>query len=193
METPWGPCKSPTKLADGVASVSTSSHGGILVSAAVHATWPETLRSYNTFAGGSSTGGRWFEEDEDWAVVALAMPHLFEAVDLYRALRTARNWLHRSPAVAAFFASDTGRELLARVDAWAREQAEAQVYEQAGGGTFWNRPGDHGWDQRWRGIGLPADAPCLVTRHRGDIPVMPATAARSFLESTYGAAEERAA
>jgi hypothetical protein len=75
MPTPWGPAQHSDKLAQGVYNVSTSSHGGILVGQAV-ARERMTERAQEI----GEPFGRFlaFEEDCDWAIVALEMPDAAE-------------------------------------------------------------------------------------------------------------------
>jgi len=72
MRTPWGQADHYEQIAPGVYRVDTPSHGGYWVREFARAKWPENLRDYEPFAGVG-----WYEEDCDWAIVALAMPHLF--------------------------------------------------------------------------------------------------------------------
>jgi len=72
--TPWGRADYVRQLSSGVWRVSTPSHGGYYVSAEWLEDMPESLRSWNW--GGLR---HWFEEDCDWAKVAIAFPHLFDA------------------------------------------------------------------------------------------------------------------
>src|SRR5207344_1057649 len=58
MRTPWGDADSARVIVEGVGSVSTPSHGGIKLSAAMNAQVPEYMRK----AGG------WYEEDCDWCI-----------------------------------------------------------------------------------------------------------------------------
>jgi hypothetical protein len=92
--TPWGVADSTTKLADGVHHHITSSHGGYQVLSHVREKWPQPLRDFEPFAGRG-----WYEEDCDWAIVALAMPHLFpdEAADH---ARRAITYHHKELAAA---------------------------------------------------------------------------------------------
>lgn len=82
-ESPWGRIDRKELIADGVWFISTPSHGGYFLSndrlGAISADLSET------FAGRGRVG--WFEEDCDWAVVALTFPELFPA----GALELARN------------------------------------------------------------------------------------------------------
>jgi hypothetical protein len=68
--TPWGPVQQFEELAPGIVQVSTAGHGGIWVSA-------ERLEKMPVKRTAFSQGG-WFEEDVDWALVAIAFPEAFE-------------------------------------------------------------------------------------------------------------------
>lgn len=79
--TPWGPSQSSEIYDEGIVFHSTASHGGFHVSKARAATMPQALR----------VESGWFEEDEAWAMVAAAFPHLFTAYERRHADRTLRN------------------------------------------------------------------------------------------------------
>jgi hypothetical protein len=67
--SPWGVVQHTKRLADGIWSVSTSSHGGIWLSQDRLSQLNERLgHEYPTFCRSSE----WFEEDCDWCVPALA-------------------------------------------------------------------------------------------------------------------------
>ena len=65
-KTPWGD-GSGYVIAPGITLLSTDSHGGIHVSDARLAEMPDTIRNLDPFAGSG-----WYEEDCDWALVAMA-------------------------------------------------------------------------------------------------------------------------
>ena len=61
MNTPWGETETVEQIAEGIQSVSTPSHGGIVLSAERAAMIPHTIEPF--------TGDyRFWEEDGDWAV-----------------------------------------------------------------------------------------------------------------------------
>ena len=71
--SPWGIPDHYTPVADGIVFVSTPSHGGYWLS-------PERERELKQELPGIHTWGRsteWFEEDCDWAYVALMWPEYF--------------------------------------------------------------------------------------------------------------------
>jgi len=68
--TPWGDAQSETDVADGITFYSTAGHGGYHV--AMH-----RLEEMGPLARAPFAGAGWFEEDCDWARVALAFPDEF--------------------------------------------------------------------------------------------------------------------
>jgi hypothetical protein len=81
--TPWGVADFVKVLAPGVVMVCTPSHGGIWLSRERCDAMPRELAGVPTFVERSvgrmpsAHGGRWYEEDCDVALVALAFPELF--------------------------------------------------------------------------------------------------------------------
>jgi len=82
MHTPWGKSDYSKTYGEGVTFYGTPSHGGFRVLAAQQALMPEILRNDDG----------WYEEDCDWAKVAIAFPDLFTAEDAVNARETLRNW-----------------------------------------------------------------------------------------------------
>lgn len=80
--SPWGTVQDGVKHSDGLYSVSTASHGGTKVYAALNRRIPEAFR----LAGG------WYEEDVDWAIPALFLAEHFNPEQAEDARRTLRNW-----------------------------------------------------------------------------------------------------
>ena len=85
MHTPWGLSQQQKKIADGITSYSTASHGGYHVSAERLAEMPECIRDFTTYAGAG-----WYEEDCDWCLVVLSFPSLFDARSCYYAVKTLK-------------------------------------------------------------------------------------------------------
>lgn len=73
MQTIWGKADGLTKIADGIISVSTPSHGGYILSPARMAEMPGYLKAC------SFTKDNNFEEDCSWCAVVLAFPAYFQA------------------------------------------------------------------------------------------------------------------
>lgn len=80
--TPWGTADAATKYGVGVICYSCPGHGGFHLSAKrnekVHPAW--------RIAGG------WYEEDCEWAIVALTFPELFAPSHIEAAHDSLRNW-----------------------------------------------------------------------------------------------------
>lgn len=71
MQTPWGQSQTVETIADGITHVTTASHGGIHLSPERFAQMPPEYQK--TWAGAP-----WYEEDCDWAKVAVTFPEYFE-------------------------------------------------------------------------------------------------------------------
>lgn len=82
MHTPWGVAHIVETLAPGILWVSTASHGGAKVDAALNRTIPDYMRSESG----------WYEEDTEWAIVAVCFPAAFSAESVVNARDTLRNW-----------------------------------------------------------------------------------------------------
>jgi hypothetical protein len=80
--TPWGAPQHITKLAEDIQRVSTASHGGIKLSAERNEQIPKYMRN----ADG------WYEEDEQWAIVAVVFPDAFPSGTDVDAYGTLKNW-----------------------------------------------------------------------------------------------------
>ncbi|WP_027582175.1 hypothetical protein [Bradyrhizobium sp. Ai1a-2] len=79
--TPWGASQAATLYADGVVCHSTAGHGGFHLSAERNRRVHAMLRSK----------GGWYEEDAEWAAVAITFPHLFTAFERRCAERTIKD------------------------------------------------------------------------------------------------------
>lgn len=125
--TPWGPAQDVRMIAPGITSYSTAGHGGINISTARLAEMPEQLRSVAPFAGPG-----WYEEDCDWAIVALAFPLYFTADHLAAAVRTlgpVREGDHYLNPARAWLASEAGAAVRGIAEQWA--QRNAGLYRMA--------------------------------------------------------------
>lgn len=80
--SPWGAVDHVTERCAGIWSVSTPSHGGFKLddyhNSLVHPAWRRD--------------GGWYEEDCDWAIVALTFPAYFTPAEVECADATARGW-----------------------------------------------------------------------------------------------------
>ncbi|MBT9373426.1 hypothetical protein [Rhizobium sp. CSW-27] len=79
--TPWGASQMAVIYADGVVAHSTAGHGGFHLSADRNAKIHPLLRKDLP----------WYEEDCEWAIVALSFPELFTAHERAAAEKTIRN------------------------------------------------------------------------------------------------------
>ena len=85
MRTPWGQSNFEEELVDGIVWYSTPSHGGYHLDAGHSDTLRDRFPDHVPYAG---TG--WYEEDQDWSVVALTWPELFTIKEVAAAVKTAR-------------------------------------------------------------------------------------------------------
>lgn len=101
--SPWGVVEFSDSKADGLAFVSTSSHGGFVVSAERSRLMPEALRKVRTFVERGAldrtvgrlpwaSGTRFYEEDCDYSLVVLAFPELFDRAVIRGAIGAALHW-----------------------------------------------------------------------------------------------------
>lgn len=105
--TPWGGSRLATIYAEGVISHSTSGHGGFHLS-------PD--RNLQVDASVRSSGG-WYEEDCEWAIVALTFPDLFTGYEQRCADDTARNTFPN------YWEKLRGRRLSSG-ESWSKDRAE---------------------------------------------------------------------
>lgn len=103
---PWGISQHTETIAEGIVSVSTAGHGGLLLSEERLAAMPRELRC-NVYGHGQTNA---FEEDCEWALVALAFPECFNDRSIMYAVRSiwayrgkdpyqgAAAWLESTPA-----------------------------------------------------------------------------------------------
>lgn len=92
LEIPWGPAQHIHVIAPGIVSYSTASHGGIHLSPERFAEMPKPLQEFVPFGGEQHGPGRWYEEDCDWAIVAVAFPQFFTSDDHAAALATIKGY-----------------------------------------------------------------------------------------------------
>ncbi len=93
--SPWGTVENENVVAEGITFVSSPGHGGYKLSRERNAKVDSAWRAK----------GGWYEEDCDWAIVALTFPEVFptehEGVDLVDLThRTAKNYYPDAYAVA---------------------------------------------------------------------------------------------
>ena len=98
-QTPWGVADWATEIAPGIICYSTSSYGGVWVD-------DERLAQLHAFHGGSVKTfcgqPNWFEEDCDWAYVAIAFQEYFDEETIGEARMSLRYWkAHKAERDAA--------------------------------------------------------------------------------------------
>jgi hypothetical protein len=94
LHTPWGKADYGVELLPGVMQVSTPSHGGFYLSLQRRAALPLLIQEVPTFCGEPC----WFEEDCDWALVAIGYPALFTDRQLYAAVLTVQHTSYHKAA-----------------------------------------------------------------------------------------------
>ena len=85
--TPWGTPDNTVRIADGIYRFDTPSHGGFWLAPHQQDKVPGYMRHPGDSFGAQRAAG-WYEEDVDWAIVALMFPQFFpeEAQDAARGL-----------------------------------------------------------------------------------------------------------
>ena len=73
--TPWGRADQIENVGEGIYFASTPSHGGYYVPSAL---LPAITAAHQARALKWSGSRNWYEEDCEWASVAIAFPHLFD-------------------------------------------------------------------------------------------------------------------
>ena len=79
--TPWGPSQGATVFAEGIVCHSTAGHGGFHLSTDRNASVHSRLRKRDG----------WYEEDSEWAIVAITFPHLFTGFERRCAEQTLKD------------------------------------------------------------------------------------------------------
>lgn len=126
-ETPWGLSQQQKSIGPGITRVWTAGHGGYHIDATTVSAMPPVLAAFGTWAGSDDHGGRWFEEDEDWCIVALAFPQHFLPYIVWCAFQTLERCAGAQPAYAAAKRDFTGpsRAEAERIaDAWFNEHRD---------------------------------------------------------------------
>jgi len=103
--TPWGPADEVWFQPDtGIVHVDTPDHGGFFVPPALNEQVPAYVKA-STWNSSQGTRG-WYEEDVDWAWVALCFPEAFERRQIVRALGILRHC--RRPLLDKFVSERAG-------------------------------------------------------------------------------------
>ena len=83
--SPWGMIQTTQELGAGVWSITTASHGGIVLDEDRRVEVAEMFPNFKAWVG----DGRYLEEDLDWRIAALAFPECFTKDDCGNAIRGA--------------------------------------------------------------------------------------------------------
>ena len=150
IKTPWGMAQSATRYGDGLVFFTTASHGGFELSRERLFEVIEAFPGWRSFAG-----GRWLEEDCDWAVAALLWPDLFTREEVFEAVGMAGGGIVRWEPVKLWLASDKG----------AKVRAIAAEFKASIAGK-WRRGALHGGATGWKQFWM-LGAAVLVVRSAG--------------------------
>lgn len=115
IHTPWGEAQSGTEYIPGIQSLDTAGHGGFWIASTRLAQMPEAIANTKTFAGQC-----WYEEDCDWALVAIAFPSLFNDLQLQAAIEIVKRTEYHKPA-ADWLASTEAQPLHDRIALFMKE------------------------------------------------------------------------
>jgi len=136
--SPWGTPQSSTRLASGIWSITTSSHGGIWLSPERNADVPDYMAD--------ATG--WYEEDLAWAVPAVVYPEAFRD-NIGAAIRILRVYM---PDAYERFTGDTvapGESYIRDRSVFHRDNPQAWLVHVAwSDATEWVDPGHFGVSAR---------------------------------------------
>lgn len=86
--SPWGPIQHVKLLAEGIAFVWTASHGGIRLFGRKYEVFRDLVPEFEPWTGRRNIG--WFEEDCDWAAVAVLWQFDFTATAVETAFAIAK-------------------------------------------------------------------------------------------------------
>lgn len=144
--TPWGMTDHEHEIAEGIISVSTSSHGGYWLSPDRVEHLTKLFPGYRPYAGYP-----WLEEDLDVSAAMLAWPELFGTPALRAAVRTVRcDFDSMKPLAEWLDTTPEGTAIKAKVQQW--EQTHADQWERLGLSSAGN-----GWVIDFRRIGDRAE------------------------------------
>lgn len=99
LRTPWGKAQAVQTIADGIWRVTTAGHGGFKLDRSRNAQVPADVRQ----------PGGWYEEDCEWAHVAIAFPSHFSEAEVKAAHETRANEAARAKRDAEFAVASKGK------------------------------------------------------------------------------------
>ena len=131
QHTPWGATQHYSEIAPGISQLSTAGHGGLHLSTERQLQVPPALL-IETFAGLP-----WYEEDCDWALVALAFPDHFDGRSLHHAIGTVRSYHEKVKLDDYLQGHVTGQAAAKKAAVWFAEHKQQWEFGcQHGGGDF---------------------------------------------------------
>lgn len=135
--TPWGPAQCCDTVAEGIWFLSTASHGGYAISRQRTREMPRDLALIQS----PYSPPGWYEEDCDWAIVAIGLAEHFDSQSCYNAVRTARGGGKYAPMMAVCAWLDANPDNLAEAKAREFRATLSGKWERGGcsGGS------DPGW------------------------------------------------
>jgi hypothetical protein len=123
MWTPWGMSDGQHTYAPGIIFYSTPGHGGIHLDEEHNNKMPSKLRN----ADG------WYEEDCEWAKVAIIFPEAFEPSAVLSAKETMKNWLPHEYEAVIGIKVNPGESRALREEIWKEAHKDhLQVYVAEG-------------------------------------------------------------
>jgi len=125
--TPWGLSDSNTALAPGIGSYSTPSHGGIHLDAEHNKKMPDSIRAEDG----------WYEEDCEWAKVALIFPEAFKPEHVEMAINTLKNWLPHEYEAVTGIKVNPGESHALREEIWKEQHKNHLQTVSASGSCSW--------------------------------------------------------
>lgn len=155
-QTPWGYAQTTQEIAKGIWRVTTAGHGGYWLAETtlrqLHPAW----RGFVGFSGSY----QWFEEDCDWAVIALCFPDHFNDYFIYSAFKTLATVEYAKERLQEFLKSTEGRTMLKLMVLW--EEDHKHLFQM---GSMYSY--GRGWDCSAYRI----DGRERLVWHQGDYPI----------------------
>ncbi len=178
QQTPWGVADTAREITAGIWSVGTREHGGIYIS---DERLKELHPAWRGFAG-MAESYQWFEEDQDWAIVALCFPDHFSDYLIYCAFKCVRTIQYsKAPQrLISFLQSADGRILYSSAVKWEKENG---LLFHVGSLTT-------GPSQGWYCSAYRIDGAERLTWHQSEYPKYPHTFHRSQVCARYDVKSE---
>lgn len=155
QQTPWGPAQHGKEIAPGIWSVDTAGHGGFYLHEIrlkqLHPAWKGFV--------GYSGSYQWFEEDCDWAIVALCFPDHFSDYLVYEAFKVVATLDYARERLLSFLTSADGKILF-----------ESSIKFEADNGHLFSIGSLSSSGQGWDCSAYRIDGQERLTWHQDDYP-----------------------